>query len=105
MHTDTTGTCTKEDDSPAMTAPILTMPMAFSNSTYRMQCSQPLGVKIAVVTVTTTGKCTKAHRGIDTCKPIYLLAVIDSRHVRCSSKGAYSMRTTHYHSSVCYAKS
>ena len=50
-----------------MTAPILTMPMAFSNSTYRMQCSHPLGVKIAVVTVTTTGKCTNAHRGIDTC--------------------------------------
>ena len=42
--------------SPATTAPILTMPIAFSKRTYRMQCSQPLGVKMAVVTVTTTGK-------------------------------------------------
>lgn len=32
-----------------------------------MQCSQPLGVKMAVVTVTTTGKCTKAHKGMETC--------------------------------------
>lgn len=50
-----------------MTAPSLTIPMAFSNSTYRMECTQPLGVKAAVESVTTTGRCTKAHSGIDTC--------------------------------------
>ena len=33
-----------------------------------MQCSQPLGVKTAVVMVTTTGRCTSAHRGMLTCR-------------------------------------
>ena len=47
-----------------MTAQSLTMPMAFSNRTYSMQCSQPLGVNTAVVMVTTTGRCTSAHRGM-----------------------------------------
>ena len=27
-----------------------------------------LGVKMAVVRVTTTGRCTRAHRGMDTCQ-------------------------------------
>ena len=31
----------KASGAPAMTAQSFTMPMAFSNSTYRMQCSQP----------------------------------------------------------------
>ena len=43
------------------------MPMAFSKRTYRMECTQPFGVKAAVDSVTTTGKCTSAHSGIDTC--------------------------------------
>ena len=30
--------------------------------------SLTLGVKMAVVIVTTTGRCTRAHRGIDTCR-------------------------------------
>ena len=43
------------------------MPMAFSKRTYRMLCTQPLGVNAAVDSVTTTGRCTSAHSGIDTC--------------------------------------
>jgi hypothetical protein len=54
-------------DTPAMTAQSLTTPIAFSKSTYRMEWTQPLGVNAAVVTVTMTGRCTSAHRGMDTC--------------------------------------
>ena len=56
---------------PAMTAPSLTMPIAFSNSTYRMECTQPLGVKAAVDSVTTTGRCTSAHSGMDTWRATF----------------------------------
>ena len=55
-----------------MTAPSFTTPIAFSNSTYRMQCSQPRGVKMAVVIVTTTGRYTSDQRGMCTCTSQHL---------------------------------
>lgn len=50
-----------------ITAHSLTVPIAFSNSTYSTQYSQPLRVNQEVDSVTATGRCTRAQVGMRTC--------------------------------------